>query len=191
MASDANASVMVFGLENETRTKPHEPIGFTVSAAPPGDGSGSGTPARSVRINYYALGFNDFVKLNRPENLKQPWLAGEIDGVIGTSSVQPCATAASFAASRGIPFWADVFGDPFSEIQSKAQLSPEDREANSTQYHHVWKLMLPVLLQGDRFSSLSERQRFALIGQLGVAGRLNRLTSGRDIVHAIPYGLYH
>ena len=190
LASDADSSVTVVALESETRTQPDAPIRFGEGTGEGNTDAGSASPRRRTSIAYYALGFNDFVRQSQLPASKQKWLPEKIDAVVGTSSIQPCATAALFSASRGIPFWADIFGDPVAEIQSKAQLSREDHDANAGQYHHVWKLLLQTLLQGDRFSTLGERQRFALIGQLGTAGRLNRLTSGLDFVHAIPYGLF-
>jgi glycosyltransferase involved in cell wall biosynthesis len=190
LAGNGDGSVTVIGLENETRTQPGAPMTFECTVPAPDSPTPPGSAQRKVSILYYALGFNDFMRLNQPAAMKQPLFNMQIDAVIGTSSIQPCATAALFAASRGIPFWADIFGDPVAEIQSRAQLLPEEKDANATQYHHVWKLMLPVLLQGDQFSALSNRQRFALIGQLGITGRLNHLTSGTDFVHAIPYGLF-
>jgi glycosyltransferase involved in cell wall biosynthesis len=47
-------------------------------------------------------------------------------------------------------------------------------------------LLVPLLRRGDAFSVVSERQRYSLIGQLGLAGRLNRATAGDELVSVVP-----
>jgi glycosyltransferase involved in cell wall biosynthesis len=51
---------------------------------------------------------------------------------------------------------------------------------------HQWDYVLPALLRGDRFSTCSQAQRLALMGELGVCGRLNRWTDDSSLVSALP-----
>lgn len=117
-------------------------------------------------------------------------LPEDVHAVVGTGSAQPYSTAAAFAKLRNAPLWVDVFGDPLAEIQTQMDVQREDPEGSGQRHVHVWKLMLDGLLRGDVFSSLSERQRFALIGQLGAAGRLNQFTARENMVHSIPYAVF-
>ncbi|MCX7018717.1 MAG: glycosyltransferase [Candidatus Sumerlaeota bacterium] len=172
--------IIVYGLEQQRRDDAAgRSLTFSVSA-------GGGAP----EITYVPLQYGEFIAL--PDRMAQHDFAypEAVSAVIGCASLQPCSTAAGFARVFSAPFWADIFGDPIAEIQTKAELFPSEKDANDTRYHHVWKLLMPALLQSDVISALSGRQRFCLIGQLGAAGRLNRHTSGRDFVHTIPYGLF-
>lgn len=148
-------------------------------------------PAGEVqRVSYSILSIEQFKAISTDAKPLEKIVSGEISAVIGCASVQPCSTAAEVALREDVPFWADVFGDPFSEIQSKAELEPEHQDANDVLAQFVWKLYLPVLLAADRFSVLSGRQRFALMGQLGVTGRLNRHTATEELIYSIPFGLF-
>ena len=181
-AAGHTPQVTVLGLEQEPRPEGAFPFEVVV----PLDDSPSG-PICNVR--YVPLTFEPFMAL-ADENGGGGALPDEVDAVVGTASAQPCATAAALATRLGVPLWVDFFGDPFAEIQTKAELSPEARGENDTRTHHVWKLHLASLLRGDAFSALSRRQRHAVIGQLGAAGRLNRHTAGTDLVAAIPFALF-
>lgn len=173
-ASGRGGTIRVCGLEAAPRPEAaaHE-VPVALAAAP------------GVEITYLPRTFDEFVTLAGPEVLGQT-----ADAVIGCASVQPCATAADYAARAQAPLWVDLFGDPIAEVQSRAQLEPHARHANDDLYVHVWRLLLRALVQGDRFSALSLRQREALIGQLGAAGRLGRRTRGEHLVHALPYALF-
>lgn len=81
----------------------------------------------------------------------------------------------------GLPLWADVFGDPMAEAQAKACLDGDDRSVV-----RFWNMLGPTLAGADRFSAVSERQADALLGQLGLAGRLSRHTAAEDMVAVIP-----
>ena len=48
------------------------------------------------------------------------------------------------------------------------------------------RLLSQLLVRGDRFSAVSERQRLALLGQLGLVGRLTAETVGYELVSNIP-----
>lgn len=107
------------------------------------------------------------------------------DAIAGVSSILPVATAVRFHDIA--PVWADLFGDPLTEIQSKSNIYPTP--ASDVELFHVWKLYRWVLSKADKFSVVSAPQRFALIGQLGFCGRLNRHTAEYEFVHIIPCGI--
>lgn len=91
--------------------------------------------------------------------------------------------ASSLATRLGlaVPFWADVFGDILAEAQAKAA-----RCGSDWSIVHFWTLLRPVLERGDRFSAVSRAQANALVGQLGMAGRLSSRTAGEELVAVIP-----
>jgi glycosyltransferase involved in cell wall biosynthesis len=89
------------------------------------------------------------------------------------------ARAASLLATGG-PRWLDLPGDLPAEGQLRAARGGDGVFAD---YHAVLSAALAV---GDRFSVVGPSQRLALIGQLGLAGRLAPEAVGRDPVAVIP-----
>jgi len=82
------------------------------------------------------------------------------------------------------PFWADQFGHVMSEAQAKALL-----EKANWPLAHFWNLLQPILRHADHLSVVSERQRWAAIGELGVAGRLGWENCGHELVSVMPCAL--
>jgi glycosyltransferase involved in cell wall biosynthesis len=99
------------------------------------------------------------------------------DAVVGATAY---ASALAARLRLEVPLWADVFGDLMSEAQAKAS-----RTASDWSLVHFWTLMRTVLERGDRFSAVSHAQSHALVGQLGLAGRLSSRTSGEELVSVI------
>ncbi|HMQ24067.1 MAG TPA: glycosyltransferase, partial [Planctomycetota bacterium] len=91
----------------------------------------------------------------------------------------PASMAVNFIGR--LPFWADVNGDPMAEAQAKARTLGHDD--NIAEWHRKF---LPVLLRADHFSTCSRAQRLALIGQLGLVGRLTGGNDGTELVTAVP-----
>ncbi|HYB98076.1 MAG TPA: sulfatase-like hydrolase/transferase [Candidatus Limnocylindrales bacterium] len=91
------------------------------------------------------------------------------------------ASALARRLRLGVPMWADVFGDLLSEAQAKAA-----RSGGDWSLVHFWSLLAPVLETADRFSAVSHAHSHALIGQLGLAGRLSAATAGENLVEVIP-----
>lgn len=90
----------------------------------------------------------------------------------------------SFLAARlptPCPLWADLFGDPMAEAQARAAAAHDDWAVANNRF-----MVLPVLDRADVFSTVSDRQKDSLIGQLGLRGRLNQHTAGHDLVRVIP-----
>ncbi len=80
-----------------------------------------------------------------------------------------------------LPLWLDYLGDPLTERQLQAAVYNND-----VSLLDLWRVMAEALLHGDRFSVASTPQKFTIIGQLGLLGRLNEFTAANDMVHVIP-----
>lgn len=83
-----------------------------------------------------------------------------------------------------LPIWVDQFGHVMAEAQAKASIADDNRHLAP-----FWEKERTVLLRGDVFSSVSNPQRFATIGELGAVGRLTKETTGYEFVWTIPCGL--
>lgn len=143
-----------------------------------------------ITVEYRAIPYESFRSLGT-EHHTDMQLPPDIRAVVATGSVQPYSTAAGFARFRSLPLWIDIFGDPICEMQSQMEVTSEvDPAAAETRLVHVWKLMLDALLEGDSFYGLSRRQRHALQGQLGCAGRLNQFTAPISLSHYLPYAIF-
>lgn len=110
--------------------------------------------------------------------LKQLIQKHQPDALIGA-----CAYPSSRAVqvTENLPVWADIHGYPMGEAQAKASQMKENGYL-----HHYWNQYRIVLQRADRFSVTSERHRMALIGELGVMGRLNQHTFCEELVTQIP-----
>ena len=80
-----------------------------------------------------------------------------------------------------LPFWADQFGHVMAEAQAKAAL-----EGENWPIARWWRMVLPVASRADRISVVSERQRYAAIGELGAIGRLTGETCGYEFTNCDP-----
>jgi len=103
--------------------------------------------------------------------------------IVSTTDVMNLASALAVGET---PRWMDYFGHPMAERQELAFVHGSDAGL-ADQWHYV----LPALLAGDHFSVCSTPQKYALIGELGAAGRLNRLTSGSELITIVPPGVVH
>ncbi len=115
--------------------------------------------------------------------------AFEPEVLVGASAL-PSRRATELAGEA--PVWVDLFGDPMAEAQAKAAI---DGTSSRLAPHRgdmlaYFYLMSSLLARGDAFAAVSERQRHAVIGQLGLFGRLNRATSGQELVHTVPCALW-
>ena len=81
------------------------------------------------------------------------------------------------------PLWIDLYGDRVTENQIAAHTRGSNRGLEiSLEYLKL------ISQQADKYSTCSTPQKFALVGQLGMASRLNRHTMGYEFVHAILPG---
>lgn len=86
--------------------------------------------------------------------------------------------------AKNIPFWADLFGHVMAEAQARAYIDGDD-----SCLFHYWNNEYGIISGADIFSCVSSRQEYALIGELGAIGRLNKHTSGYNFTDVIPCGL--
>jgi glycosyltransferase involved in cell wall biosynthesis len=146
--------------------------------------------SRTMAVEYRPMRYEEFRSLADADPGDEA-LPADVSAVVATGSAQPYSTAARFARRKNLPLWVDVFGDPIAETQSQLELMVgSDQQALDNKLVHVWKLMLDGLLQGDQFYGLSRRQRHALQGQLGCAGRLSQFTSDASMCHYLPYAVF-
>jgi glycosyltransferase involved in cell wall biosynthesis len=81
------------------------------------------------------------------------------------------------------PLWIDLYGDRVTENQIAAHTRGSNRGLEiSLEYLKL------ISQHADKFSTCSTPQKFALVGQLGMASRLNRHTMGYEFVHPILPG---
>jgi glycosyltransferase involved in cell wall biosynthesis len=81
------------------------------------------------------------------------------------------------------PVWMDIYGDILTIIQAGCYRSQSDRGmATSIAF------LRHVLQSGDAYSVCGEAQKHALVGELAMAGRLNRHTFGYEFAHIVLPG---
>ena len=134
-------------------------------------------PASHAHLKRVCLAPGDFTDPGRlGEVLKQ----ARPDAVITAGSYQP--TRAACLLDTGLPIWIDLPGDMMAEAQLRAESS---KDPDMIQDYRA--ILLPALERGDHFSVISRRQRYALIGQLGLAGRFGQYGAGRDeLISVMP-----
>lgn len=121
-------------------------------------------------------------------------LAAGADLIVSAGPYNP-GLAATVAAGRE-PVWADVPGDPFAELQAVAIAAggrePAEGEAPlDERVAAAQAAAWAVLGRADAFSAISAPQRHALIGQLGLVGRLadaggRGMLGGEERVFVVP-----
>lgn len=134
----------------------------------------------------YNFEYNIFNKYDfeNIEILRDIYLKFNPDCIVG------CSFYPSFVASRlvnnlnGVPFWADLFGHVMAEAQARAYMDNDD-----SCLFHYWNSEYNIITTADIFSCVSSRQEYALIGELGLVGRLNKFTSGYNFTCTVPCGM--
>ncbi len=101
------------------------------------------------------------------------------DCVITAGTYGP--TRAALAAIRDEPLCVDLPGDPFADAQMVAAHDGEEVVAAEAR-----AVFLPALARADACTTISTPSRHALVGQLGVLGRLARTPPGTEWVHVAP-----
>lgn len=102
----------------------------------------------------------------------------QADCLIGITT-EVCGQLASLTTN--IPFWADLYGSALAESQVQSAVLQSNHHIP-----HVIDTEKQILRSADKLSVVSENQRYALIGELGLAGRLNHYTIGYPFVDVIP-----
>ena len=119
----------------------------------------------------------------REDQLADPGVRTTIEEFAPDALVGVSALGAGLACRLRleVPLWADIFGDLMAEAQAKALV-----HGNNLSLVHFWTVLAPVLVRADRFSAVSGAQADALIGQLGMTGRLTAENAGERLVRVIP-----
>jgi len=100
------------------------------------------------------------------------------DLVVSAGPYDSARAAALCAGDR--PLWVDVPGDPFAEAQAKAA-----QEGQGAQ-REMGAAYAMALARADAFSTISRAQRHALVGQLGVIGRLEQAPIDAQWLFSLP-----
>ena len=79
------------------------------------------------------------------------------------------------------PLWVDLNGYAMAEGQMRARRYNDDKDLK-----FFWTQEQTVVRRADKFSAVSTPQAHALIGELGLMGRLNRWTTQYGFVTVIP-----
>lgn len=134
-------------------------------------------PGESLQIQAGLPGL-DLIKIAEPALLLDLVREFAPDVLVGATAY-PSFLLARLGLDQ--PLWADLFGDPMAEAQARASTDADDWAVANNRY-----MLYPILERADGFSVVSERHKDVLLGQLGVAGRLNRHNAGVDLIHVIP-----
>jgi len=122
-----------------------------------------------------------------PEVFNQPgYVRSLAESFAPDAVVYPHATASFYPEvyDPEVPAWIDINGHVMTEAQAKAAVYQDDSYLD----YFFWK-NLAMLQRGDRFSTVCEAQTNALLGELGMVGRLSSLTNGVPMVFTVPVGV--
>jgi glycosyltransferase involved in cell wall biosynthesis len=126
-------------------------------------------------FTYYSLRKDLFDDLNFLQKIHDRFNPG---CVLGLNNV-PCLSASLINTDK--PIWADLNGSLLAEAQAKAYVYDNDTYLTDLMaYERI------ILKRADIFSVCSLPQKFALIGELGLLGRLNKYTFGYELIRVIP-----
>ncbi len=101
--------------------------------------------------------------------------------VVAATTV-PAVRAADLTTEA--PLWIDLFGDALAEGQAKAAVCGDD-DLLGDYYEAACKL----LDRADAFSTISLPQQHAVVGELGLRGRLSSAAAGYQFVRRVPLGV--
>lgn len=102
------------------------------------------------------------------------------DAIIAVNT-HPCSVACRLTSRA--PVWADLNGWIMSEAQAQAY------KMESNDYlSHYFEMERAVVMRADKFSTVSEPQTFALLGELAFCGRLCGESFGYHFVESIANG---
>ncbi len=90
-------------------------------------------------------------------------------------------TRAGLLAVRDEPLCIDLPGDPFADAQMVASFGAAMEVAAEAR-----AVFVPALLRADAFTTISGPSRHALLGQLGLLGRLARTPPGEEWAYVTP-----
>jgi hypothetical protein len=83
--------------------------------------------------------------------------------------INPFAAYLACRQRLRVPVWADLNGYVPAEGQTHCRLYGSDEHLE-----HFWRMEMQAARRADRISTATRRQRLATLGELAIAGRLNR-----------------
>ncbi len=121
-------------------------------------------PARFQGFDYIALQTNNETVI-LPE-IERRLAEFRPDAVFG---INPFAAYLACRQRLRVPVWADLNGYVPAEGQTHCRLYGSDEHLE-----HFWRMEMQAARRADRISTATRRQRLATLGELAIAGRLNR-----------------
>ncbi len=131
------------------------------------------------RIHVLSLAEPDFDRADGPAR----WVDRCRPDVVVSAGPYRTARAAA-RVPRPVPTLIDLPGDPMAEAHLRATLTGDD-----SHLEHARRLMDAVLWRGDAFAVVSNPQRYATLGALGLWGRLPDSGAGPGLVQVVPVGI--
>jgi glycosyltransferase involved in cell wall biosynthesis len=101
---------------------------------------------------------------------------------IVAATMLPAVRAVDVATDR--PVWVDLFGHLMAEGQAKAAVYDDDHLLG-----FYYQAACRVLDNADVFSTISWAQQHAVVGELGLRGRLSKAAVGYEFVSRVPLGV--
>jgi len=140
----------------------------------------------SQQSSYEGFIYTEFLTNNRDKILSELKKfiqeRGPYDGCVGINAY-PAALLA--ALQPGPPFWADLNGWTMAEGQTRAAIV-----GHNDDFIHFWRMESATVLQADYFSTVTERQGWALYGELAMLGRLVGENAGETLVYTVPNAVH-
>lgn len=152
-------------------------ITFPIKSDDPAEQSESGIEKK----NFAGFSYEAFLNHDERHNLRalnEVCAQFHPDALLGINSY-PCYLLAK--ADSTAPMWADFNGWLLVEAQVKSAV-----HGNNFHLGRYWEMEEAPLRRADKFSAVSMRQYYALLGELGSVGRLNRHTFNYPFAHFIP-----
>ena len=109
-------------------------------------------------------------------------LKADADVIVSAGPYNPGRAACLIAGDT--PVWADLPGDPFAELQAVAISGEAAGETLAARANATAAAATAVLARADAIGVVSGRQRYAVLGQLGLLGRLP--ADGGERVFVVP-----
>lgn len=86
---------------------------------------------------------------------------------------------------RPEPFWADLNGWTIAEGQVRSGAIGHDRD-----FGHFWRHEVQTLLTADRISAVSDKQAWAIYGELAMIGRFDHRTVAEEFTCTVPNAVH-
>ena len=132
----------------------------------------------SSSLTYHRLNLMEFNWLNRVNAITDAFKPDAALAIMLNNGLRATRLA------RKQPLWIDLYGDRVSEGQVSSHVRKSNRGMKIlSEYLNI------ILRNADAYSTCSTPQKFALVGQLSMASRLNRHSMGYDFVHAVLPGV--